>query len=85
MGVGKIGGVLNNWRISLPVADAVGRSAFFVSYVVVKDSFVVLAIIDLLEGLEGQANFFDGIRDIVNVEVPFLVLYISYKVIQVMM
>ena len=50
---------------------------FFVGYVEVKDGFVVLAIFDFLEGLEGQANLFDGVRDIVDVEATFLVLYIS--------
>ena len=50
---------------------------FFVGYVSIKDGFVVLAILDFLEGLEGQANFVDGVRDIVEVEATFLVLNIS--------
>ena len=50
---------------------------FFVGYVSVKDGFIVLAILDILERLEGQANLFDGVRDIVDLEATFLVLYIS--------
>ena len=50
---------------------------FFVGYVEVKDGFVVFAILDFLEGLEGQANLFDGVRNIVDFEATFLVLYIS--------
>ena len=50
---------------------------FFVGYVEVKGGCVALAIFDFLEGLEGQANLFDGVRDIVDVEATFLVLYIS--------
>ncbi len=46
---------------------------FFVCYVTVKDGFAVLAIFDLLKGLECQANLFDGGRDIVSVEATFLV------------
>ena len=50
---------------------------FFIGSVSVKDGFEVLAILNFLEGLEGQANFFDCVWDIVDVEATFLVLYIS--------
>jgi hypothetical protein len=46
---------------------------FYVCYVTVNHGFVVLAIFDLLEGLECQADLFDGVRDIVSVEAAFLV------------